>query len=85
MKKYNIVINTNIIVSALRSRNGFSYKLFSMIDDHRFKVFVSVPIILEYEDTLKREKTGIVLSDSDIYNILDYLCFVAEQRKIFYL
>ncbi len=85
MKKYKIVIDTNVIVSALKSRNGFSFKLLSTIDDERFKVFISVPVILEYEDAIKRNKTKIKLSKVDIDAILDYICFIAEERKIFYL
>lgn len=85
MKKYKIVIDTNVIVSALRSRNGFSFKLLSIIDDERFKVVISVPIILEYEDTIKSDKTNIKLRKSEIDDILNFICFIAEQRKIFYL
>jgi len=85
MKMYKIVIDTNIIVSALKSRNGFSFDLLSMIDDERFKVFISVPLILEYEDALKRHKSKIRLTRSDIDAILDYICLIGEKRKIFYL
>ena len=85
MKKYKIVIDTNVIVSALRSRNGFSFKLLSIIDDERFKVFISVPVILEYEDAIKRDKTNIKLRKAEIDDILNFICFTAEQRKIFYL
>jgi len=85
MKMYKIVIDTNIIVSALKSRNGFSFDLLSLIDDERFKVFISVPLILEYEDAVKRNKSKIKLTRSDIDAILDYICLVGEKRKIFYL
>lgn len=85
MKIYKIVIDTNIIVSALKSRNGFSFDLLSRIDDERFKVFISVPLILEYEDALKRNKSKIKLTRSDIDAIIDYICLIGEKRKIFYL
>ena len=85
MKKYRIVIDTNIIVSALKSKNGFSYNLLSIIDDDRFKVSISVPVILEYEDAVKRNKTKIKLNRADIDAILDYICLIAEEREIFYL
>ena len=85
MKKYKIVIDTNVIVSALRSRNGFSFRLLSIIDDERFKVFISVPVLLEYEDAIKRDKTNIKLRKAEIDDILNFICFIAEQRKIFYL
>ena len=85
MKKFKIVIDTNVIVSALRSRRGFSFKLLSIIDDERFEVFISVPLILEYEDAVKREKTNIKLNKSEIDDVLNFICSVANERKIFYL
>jgi putative PIN family toxin of toxin-antitoxin system len=85
MKKRKIVIDTNVIVSALKSRNGFSYKLLSIIDDERFRVFISVPVILEYEDAIKRQKTKIKLNKADIDAILDYICLISEEREIYYL
>jgi predicted nucleic acid-binding protein len=56
-----------------------------MIDDERFKVSISVPLVFEYEDAIKRNKSKIRLSESDIEVVLDYICLVAEHRKIFYL
>ena len=85
MKKYKIVIDTNVIVSALKSQNGYSYNLLSIIDDKRFQVFISTPVVLEYEDALKREKSKITLTKSEIDDVLNYICLVAEQRKIYYL
>jgi len=85
MEIYRIVIDTNVIVSALKSKNGFSFKLLSIIDDKRFKVFISVPLILVYEDAINREKTRIKLNKNDIETILDYMCSICEERKIFYL
>jgi len=85
MKRYKIVIDTNIIVSALKSRNGFSFDLLSIIDDKRFQVFISVPLVLEYEDAIKRNKSKIKLTKSEIDTILDYICLSSEKRKIFYL
>lgn len=85
MKKYKIVIDTNVIVSSLRSKQGYSYKLLSMIDDERIRFFISVPVILEYEDVIKREKLKIKFKKSEIDDFLDYICYIGEQRKIHYL
>jgi putative PIN family toxin of toxin-antitoxin system len=85
VKKYRIVIDTNVIVSALRSKNGYSFKLLSIIDDERIEVFISVTIILEYEEAITRVATGIKLKKSEIDDILDFLCLISKQRKIFYL
>jgi len=85
MKKYKIVIDTNVIVSSLRSKSGYSYKLLSVIDDERIKVFISVPVILEYEDAIKREKSEIKFKKAEIDDFLDFICLIGEQRKIHYL
>lgn len=85
MKTLKIVIDTNVIVSALKSKNGFSYKLLSIIDDKRFDIFISVPLILEYEDAIKRSKSKIKLRVAEINDVLNYLCLIGNQREIFYL
>ena len=85
VKKYKIVVDTNVIVSALKSRRGFSFKLLSMIDDERIEISISVPLVLEYEDAIKREKLKIGLSKNDIDAVLDYICFVGKEKEIFYL
>ena len=85
MKKYKIVIDTNVIASALRSKRGYSYRLLSILDDERIQVFISVPVILEYEDVIKREKLNIKYKKSEIEDFLDFICLIGEQRKIHYL
>lgn len=81
-----IVLDTNVFVAALRSQNGASWKLLSLIDSGKFQLNVSVPLVIEYEDAAKRligKRTR--LSHNDIDDIIDYLCSVANRRVIFYL
>ena len=85
MKKYRIVIDTNVFISALRSKRGASYKLLSMIDSGSFETAISVPLILEYEDVAKRQMDMLGLYLTDIDDILDYICQVGNKREIFYL
>ncbi|MBM2816931.1 MAG: putative toxin-antitoxin system toxin component, family [Ignavibacteria bacterium] len=80
-----IVIDTNVITSALMSKKGYSYRLLSIIDDVRFKPYISTPLIFELEDVVQRNKRKIKLNQNEIDDILDYICYVAEQRKIFFL
>lgn len=85
MGKTQIVLDTNILVSALRSRQGASYKLLMLVGQANFEVNLSVPLILEYEDAAKRLLGYIPLAERDIDNILDYLCQVAHRREVFFL
>ena len=54
MRQYQIVIDTNVLVAALRSRRGASYRLLRLVDGGGFTIHVSVPLVLEYEDVAKR-------------------------------
>jgi predicted nucleic acid-binding protein len=42
-------------------------------------------LILEYEDVLKRDDNGLVLSHEEIDDVLDFLCQNSGLREIFYL
>jgi predicted nucleic acid-binding protein len=80
-----IAIDTNVLVSALLSRRGASYRLLSLIDSGKFGINVSVPLILEYEDAAKRLLGEIPLGEQDIDDVIDYICHVAARWKVYYL
>ncbi len=86
MSPLQIVIDTNVFVSALRSQYGASYKLFMLLESGKFEFNLSVPLALEYEEAGKRlvgKKS--MLKAADIDAILDYLCSLANRRKVYYL
>ena len=85
MPKSRIVIDTNVFISALRSRRGASFKLLSMLGGSAFDISVSVPLVLEYEALAKRQARALGLDASTIDDILDYVCQVARRREIFFL
>ncbi len=80
-----IVIDTNVMVSALKSSRGASFKLLSILPDKKYVSVVSVPLVIEYESVLKR--TGLVpdISHKDIDDFIDYLCTISEHQDIYYL
>jgi putative PIN family toxin of toxin-antitoxin system len=67
-----VVIDTNILVSALRSRLGASFALIQEIRRGAVKMSCSPALFLEYEDVLKRpSQLGIFeLTISDVDDIL---------------
>lgn len=85
MPQCQIVIDTNVLIAALRSRRGASHKLLTLIDSGKFEINVSVPLVLEYEEVAKRLIGAISLTGQDIDDIIDYICVVANQRQVFYL
>ena len=84
MKKL-IVIDTNVVLSALQSRLGKSFELISKIGNGLFDFAISVPLVLEYEAVLKSHLNRTIFSDTDIQDFIDYICAVGIKTKIFYL
>ena len=85
MTKQTVVIDTNVILSALMNAGGNSFKLISMIGTDKFDFVISVPLVLEYEKVLKDRLDRNVFTDSDIDEFIDYLCLAGIKIKIFYL
>jgi putative PIN family toxin of toxin-antitoxin system len=85
MKTFQIVIDTNVLVSALRSRKGTSFRLLRLLGDSRFEINVSVPLVIEYEKAAKGTVCRRGVSAQGIDDILDFICAVARHREIYYL
>lgn len=80
-----IVLDTNVFISALRSRNGASFKVLKLVGRGHFDLCLSVPLVLEYEATGKRHAKALGVRQSDVDDILNYLCQVSEHCDIYYL
>lgn len=81
--KNDIILDTNVIVIALKSSRGSSFRLLSLLEQDLFTVHVSTPLVTEYEAVLKRGTT--TLTHEDIDNVIDFICSKAILDKIFYL
>src|SRR5450759_1457739 len=82
---YQVVIDTNVLVAAMLSNRGASHRLLRLVGDPRWRINLSVPLVLEYEQTLKRVCTSGDLSGSDIDSVVHFLCANANLRSIFFL
>jgi putative PIN family toxin of toxin-antitoxin system len=78
----DIVLDTNVLFSAMQSSLGTSYRLLQMIDHSSLRLHLSTPLVLEYESVLKR---NALLDKVDVDAVVDYLCHIAEKHGIFYL
>jgi putative PIN family toxin of toxin-antitoxin system len=81
------VLDTNVLISARRSRTGASNELLRLLDRSAFQMLVSVPLFLEYEAVLTRPEhllaTG--LDASSVNGFLGYLAALVEPVKLHYL
>jgi len=80
-----VIIDTNVILSALKSINGQSNRLLHKIGTGLFDFALSVPLVLEYESVLKGYLDKADYSDEVIDDFLDYLCRVGKHIELFYL
>jgi putative PIN family toxin of toxin-antitoxin system len=85
MNKCHIIIDTNVILTGLKSQYGASYKLLQLVGQELFDIHTSVSLILEYEDVLLRENNKLNLTEEAIRDIINYHCSVSIKHKIFYL
>lgn len=85
MKPPKVVFDTNVLVSALRSKQGASHRLLMLMDSGLYVPVVSVPLVLEYESAAKKRLGQTRLSGRDIEAVIDYLCAQAQCAEIFYL
>jgi putative PIN family toxin of toxin-antitoxin system len=80
-----MVIDTNVIVSALRSAAGASYRLLDVLYEGRIEIATSVPLVMEYEYACIRNLEHIAFSESELKEYIDDLCSLSVKQKIFFL
>ncbi len=76
-----VVLDTDVIVAALRSAKGASRRLLAAVLDGRLTLLLSVPLMIEYEAVLLRRehllKAGVTAQEVGF--LLDALAAVCEQ------
>jgi putative PIN family toxin of toxin-antitoxin system len=82
-----IVLDTNVLVAALRSKRGASHELVRSIGRADWRLNVSIALALEYEDVLKRSGMLEGISEAEIDDFPGYIFktsnlvpFVLRQR-----
>ena len=76
---YQIVLDTNVLVAAMRSKQGASYRLLSLLGD------VTVAVVLEYEAVLKRDCLQFGLTEEDVDDVVDAICAEGGLHRLYFL
>jgi putative PIN family toxin of toxin-antitoxin system len=81
------VLDTNVIVAALRSDRGASRKLLKAALERRIQLVASVPLMIEYEAVLMRPEHLAAgrLTSSEVNVVLDALASVCEPVALGFL
>ncbi len=78
----NIVIDTNVIVSGVKSRKGASFKIISQLNQNLFQFHISPSLLFQYEASLKHSNFRSVWSHKEIDEFLDLVCFFGIKHDI---
>lgn len=84
-KKYKIVIDTNVFISALKSRRGASFKLLFETSKDKYESNISPALIFEYESIAKQNLNNLKIDEEHINAILDMICKTAKKCELFFL
>ena len=82
-----IILDTNVLVAGLRSRDGASYQILRSIPTGEVKFVISVTLFIEYESVLKRPSflKAVGFTAKDVDAILNMLASKAIRTHIHYL
>jgi putative PIN family toxin of toxin-antitoxin system len=77
---FRAVLDTSVILAALRSRRGASNRLVELIALERLRPLVSTALFLEYEDVLQRPENRLAtgMSEADVQAFLAAFASAAE-------
>ncbi|MDQ1258586.1 MAG: hypothetical protein QG643_408, partial [Pseudomonadota bacterium] len=81
-----IVLDTSVLVAALRSRQGASFALVSRLPDPRFQLCLSVAVYTEWQAVLSRpEHWPPGANAQDALGFVRYLASTAHLQDIHFL
>ena len=85
MQRFDIIIDTNVVLAAQRSKRGASNELLQLLCDPRITLHVSNTLLLEYDEVLHREQATHSLADSQIDDLLDGFCRLGVKHYVSFL
>ncbi|MBF0231017.1 MAG: putative toxin-antitoxin system toxin component, PIN family [Desulfamplus sp.] len=79
------VLDTNILFAGLYSAQGASFQVLQAVKSKVVEPVLSVALLFEYEDVLKRNSEKLGITYEDIELLLDNICDLGSFYKIHYL
>jgi putative PIN family toxin of toxin-antitoxin system len=78
----NVVLDTNVLVAAIRSNTGASFRVLELALEEVFELHVSTPLLLEYEEILQRQTS---LRSTEVSAFLTILMETIQAHEIYFL
>ena len=81
-----VVLDTNVLVAASRSRCGAAYAVVSQLPSPKFEIAITVPLYVEYQDVLTRSDVmKAQYTVDDAIGLTRYLSSIAHKQSIYFL
>ena len=80
-----VVLDTNVLVAAARSRLGASHELLSSLPHAAYEPAISVPLFCEYQAVLLRPENLLGRQPAQAEAFLDYLLSVSHLQEVYFL
>jgi predicted nucleic acid-binding protein len=84
VKRCRVILDTNVILAAMRSQTGASHRLLLTIGNPRWQSVITPALMYEYEDVARRPGNAPGLSPQEITNILDLIYQQSHRRLVWF-
>lgn len=84
MKPFQVVLDTCVLVAAVRSSQGASFRILQLVGDPRWKLNLSSALLFEYEEVATQHARALWPEPERVNDLLDFLCATARRPQISY-
>lgn len=84
MKRYRVILDTNVILAAMRSQTGASHRLLLTIGHPRWQSVITPALMYEYEDVARRPGATPGLSPQDVMDILNMIYRESHRQFVWF-
>ena len=78
-----VILDTNVLVAALRSNTGASHQLLlELAGARKWEPCISTALTLEYESVLRRHASSLGLTPHDAEVLVNFVCGAAHECQI---
>ncbi len=83
-KPFQVVLDTSVLVAAIRSTQGASFRLLQLVGDSRWQINLSPALLFEYEEAGRPHADELWTKPERFNDLLDFLVRSGRRPRIMY-
>jgi putative PIN family toxin of toxin-antitoxin system len=84
MKAFQVVLDTSVLVAAVRSSQGASFRILQLVGDPRWELNLSPALLFEYEEVAASHAKKFWAEPERLGDLLDFLIANSNRPRISY-